>query len=135
MTGYTEKISRSLIDLDHEFFATHDRLKSDNYLSAQKAVDQLLQDQTVLFTLDSNVRSTVFFGCDSAVKKSMLDFHFSGNDQALKISDIHFATERLQPVWYVNYQKQIDDMMVHSQVKYMLVNTPKIKHTVIPACK
>lgn len=135
MSGYTETIARSLIDLDHEFFATHARLKSDNYLSAKKAVDQLLADQTLLITAGSNVRSTVYHGYDSAIKKSMLNFHFLGDDQTLQIADIHSATERLQPVWYVNYQKQIDDMMVHSQVKYTLVNSPKIKHTIIPACK
>jgi hypothetical protein len=134
MSGYTEKISRSLIDLDHEFFATHNRLKLDNYLSAQQAVDQLLQDQMMLCTLGSNVRSTVFFGRDSVAKKSMLDYHFLGSDQAVKIAEVHCAKERLQPVWYVNYQKQIDNMMVHSQVKYTLVNTPKIKHTLIPIC-
>ncbi len=135
MSGYTEKIARSLINLDHGFFATHDRLKSDNYLAAKKAVAQLLAEQTLLITAGSNVRSTVYYGCDSAIKKSALDFHFLGDDHTLQIADIHCATERLQPVWYVNYKKQIDDVMVHSQVKYTLVNTPKIKHTVIPACK
>lgn len=135
MPGYTENIARSLIDLDHEFFATHNRLKSDNYQSAKKAVDQFLQDQVMLITAGSNVRSTVYYGCDSAIKKSMLNFHFLGDDQALEIADIQCATDRLQPVWYVNYQKEIDDMVVHTQVKYTLVNTPKIKHTVMPAYK
>jgi hypothetical protein len=135
MSGYTEKIARSLIDLDHEFFATHDRLKADNYVSAKNAVDQLLEDQILLITAGSNVRSTVFYGSDSAIKKAMLNFHFLGHDQSLQIAEIHPATERLQPVWYVNYQKQIDDMMVHSQVKYSTVNFPKIKHTIIPACQ
>lgn len=135
MTGYTEKIARSLIDLDHEFFATHDRLKSDNYLSAKKAVDQLLQDQMLLITAGSNIRSTVYYGCDSEIKKSMLNYHFLGNDRTLQIADIHCTTDRQQPVWYVNYQKQIDDMMVHSQVKYTLVNPPKITHTVMPVCQ
>lgn len=132
MSGYTETIARSLIELDHEFFATHDRLKSDNYLSPQKAVTQLLENQMLLITAGSNVRSTVFYGRDSATKKSMLDFHFLGSDQTLQIADVHCAKERLHPVWYVNYQIQIDDMMVYSQVKYTLVNSPKIKHTLIP---
>lgn len=132
MSGYTEKIGRSLIDLDHEFFATHDRLKSDNYLAAKKAVDELLEEQMLLMTAGSNIRSTVYLGFDSSIKKSVLDFHFLGSDQTLSIADVHCAKERLQPVWYVNYHKQIDDMMVHSQVKYTLVNSPKIKHTLIP---